>query len=110
MLPYIQISRLALKHTPRNWEPATKSHMNVLETSALDRKGVNLNQRKDVRYFKPKGEGEPTALITDAKKYDPQDYFCNKLQTYDTDHFNTNKELCKFQGKCTPDDELNPNF
>ncbi|GFS34585.1 hypothetical protein TNIN_84821 [Trichonephila inaurata madagascariensis] len=77
-----------------------------------DRKGVNLNRRKDVRYFKPKGEGEPTCLITEAKKHDPQDYFCNKFQTYDTDHFNRNvEELCKFQGKFTPeDDELSPNY
>ncbi|GFY77589.1 hypothetical protein TNIN_9621 [Trichonephila inaurata madagascariensis] len=80
--------------------------------SLMDRKGINLNQRKDVRYFKPKGEGEPTCIITDAKKHDPQDYFCNKLQTYDMDHFNTNKEeLYKFQGKFTPeDDELSPNY
>ncbi|GFT49075.1 hypothetical protein TNCV_3261871 [Trichonephila clavipes] len=77
-----------------------------------DRKGINLNQRKDVRYFEPKGEGEPTCIITDAKKHDPLDYFCNKFQTHDTDHFNRNvEELCKFQGKFTSeDDELSPNY
>ncbi|GFU29243.1 hypothetical protein TNCV_4467951 [Trichonephila clavipes] len=96
-----------------NLRDSAKSDLRVsLVDNGLDRKGINLNQRKDVRYFKPKGEGEPTCIITDAKKHDPQDYLCNKFQTYDMDNFNRNvEELCKFQGKFTPeDDELSPNY
>ncbi|GFY67747.1 hypothetical protein TNIN_68771 [Trichonephila inaurata madagascariensis] len=77
-----------------------------------NRKGIDLDQSKDVQFLHPKGEGEPIAIVTEAKKHALQDYFCNEFQTYDMDRFNTNvEELCKFQGKFTPeDDEMNPNF
>ncbi|GFV42835.1 hypothetical protein TNCV_3580851 [Trichonephila clavipes] len=78
-----------------------------------DHKGINLNQRKDVRYFKPKGEGEPTTLISDEKKAWPTRLHMQQISDiYDMDNFTTNKEeLCKFQGKFTPeDDELSPNY
>ncbi|GFV21517.1 hypothetical protein TNCV_5121041 [Trichonephila clavipes] len=73
---------------------------------------IKLNQRKDEQYLPRKGDGEPTVIITEAKKHLPLDDFCNQYQTYDTDEFSINfEDFCSFQGKFTPeDDEMNPNF
>ncbi|GFY64589.1 hypothetical protein TNIN_98631 [Trichonephila inaurata madagascariensis] len=79
------------------------------------RKGINLHRRKDVQHLPLKEEGEPTIILSEAKKHLPQDYFNNQLQSFDMDRYNKNaserEELCNFQGKFTPeDDKMNPNY
>ncbi|GFQ95302.1 hypothetical protein TNCT_173641 [Trichonephila clavata] len=89
----------------KNKEIARKNNEN--------RKGIDLQQKKDVLCLHPKGEGKPTMIISAAKKHIEQDYFTNKFQSYDKYvHNKTAEELCSFQGKITSvfEDELDPNF
>ncbi|GFY62087.1 hypothetical protein TNIN_441551 [Trichonephila inaurata madagascariensis] len=79
------------------------------------RKGINLHQSEDENNLRLKGEGEPTAVVSEAKKHLLHDYFYNKFESFDMDHYNKTasekEQLCYFQGKFTPeDDEMNPNF
>ncbi|GFX57335.1 hypothetical protein TNCV_3914981 [Trichonephila clavipes] len=81
----------------------------------MARKGINLQQHEDVNNLPIKGEGEPTVILSEAKKHLLHDYFYNKFQSFDMDHYNKTaserEQLCYFQGKFTPeDDEMNPNF
>ncbi|GFT49138.1 hypothetical protein TNCV_3262401 [Trichonephila clavipes] len=87
----------------------------LIPIKMTERKGINLHRRKDVQHLPLKGEGEPTVILSEAKKHLPLDYFYNQLQSFDMDHYNKNasesEELCYFQGKFTPeDDEMNPNY
>ncbi|GFQ71344.1 hypothetical protein TNCT_355451 [Trichonephila clavata] len=77
------------------------------------RKGIDLQQKKDVQHLHPKGEGEPTIIISAAKKHVTEDYYTNKFQSYDMNvHSKNVEELCSFQGNITSvfEDELDPNF